>query len=323
MPGQPIRHPGGVGALLTDAQWHGLDASQSQPGLLRAQVRPQELLALPQIVPGIGRARHYPGHYIAVSGEVLGGRVHHIVGTHLGGTQQVRRGKGAVHHEAGAEFMRESSERWYVGYLEERVRDRLADERRGALVGQRGTDLTVVGNVHETVPHAKRRQRVAQQGVRRPIDIGGAYHASAGAGPRAKQRGVDGGHPRRVGDCVLRALERSHSPLEGRHGWTPVARVDETGLLASKDAIHLFRLLVHVSYRRVDRCADWSVVASGHPLARVYGLGEQPAARRHGLCSCGARGAGLARALLCDVYADSSPHLPAEQRGGFFRNSPG
>ena len=54
LPGQPLGHNLGVGAVLAHAQRQGLEATQGQPRLLRSQIGAQQFLPLAQVAAPLG-----------------------------------------------------------------------------------------------------------------------------------------------------------------------------------------------------------------------------------------------------------------------------
>ena len=80
-PRQPLSHGLRILALLTHAQGQRLEPPQHQPGLMGAEVAARQLEHLTHLRTARLRGRHHAAHHIAVTAQILGGRVHGVIRT--------------------------------------------------------------------------------------------------------------------------------------------------------------------------------------------------------------------------------------------------
>ncbi len=103
---EPFRDARRIRALLTHPQWQCLDAAQCQPCLKRTQHSSDQLVQFVQRAPIFIRGHHDTRHHVAMSADVLGRAVHHIVNPVSNRIAQVRRGKRIVNQTLRAIAMR-------------------------------------------------------------------------------------------------------------------------------------------------------------------------------------------------------------------------
>ena len=105
-----------------------------------------------------------------MTAEKLGQRMNRDVGAVIERLQQDRRRDGVVDHQRHAMPMRDLCQRFDVADIAGGIADRLSEDRLGVVVDQSfdGVGLVAVG---ETGRDALTRQDVAEQGVRRAVQL--------------------------------------------------------------------------------------------------------------------------------------------------------
>jgi hypothetical protein len=132
--GETAGELGGVRLGALDAQVQSAQAAQGQPRLERSgRVALDVAAPLQHAVQVVVAGDDRPELYVAVAGEVLGGRVQHHIGAEVQRSLQQRGEERVVDDHAGTGVMGRRDDGWGVGHLEGRVGRRLEPHQRGVL----------------------------------------------------------------------------------------------------------------------------------------------------------------------------------------------
>ena len=222
---------------------------------------PDQLVDLVQLAAA-GRAGHdHAAQHVAVAAQVLGRAVYDIIRAQPQRPAQIRRRERVVHDQRGAGCVRQLGQRGQIGDLEQRVGDRLDDQRDGRRAGgpsgcEGGLDRGKIGRVHEARGHALACQQPAQQRIGRAVAVLRRHDARPGPRARGQQRAVDGRHARAVGQRRLAALQRGDRRLQRRDGRVAVAGVHRPVERAGEGGVQRLHLIVDITRRVVDRRDD-------------------------------------------------------------------
>ena len=134
---QPFGHGLGVVAVPVHPDAQGLEPAGGEEGVHRAGHGADGELHEADLLGQFGVLDHdRAAHHVGVAADVLGGGVHHDVGTQGERGLQVGRREGVVHHQEGAGVVRHLGEGLDVGDLHHRVGRRLHPHEAGlAAVG--------------------------------------------------------------------------------------------------------------------------------------------------------------------------------------------
>ena len=179
------------------------------------------------------------GGDVAVTGQVLGRAVVHRRGSVLERPEERGRREGAVHQEGDAPSPRDRGQTRQVGQPQQRVRDRLDEDRprrvrEGRLHGRR---LRGVGEAHADSPA---RGLLPEERGGRAVEILSDHEVLAGP-EAAQQERAERGHPRGDDEAGLATLEGRQRVLQHGVVRRPEPPVDVPGLPPLPDGVDLLR----------------------------------------------------------------------------------
>ena len=168
-------------------------AAQQQPGLERPQDRTRVAApgadALPEGI--LDGTNDRASQHVAVTVQVLAGRMHHQISAELQRTQQHRRRSRAVDGEAGPGRVRDVCRRGDVGHVPRRVRRAVEPDQPGLAGPHCRRQGVQVGGIDELDLQPPRHGEIDQPGAQRPI------HDTRGHHVIARQQGLEDGRRRR------------------------------------------------------------------------------------------------------------------------------
>jgi hypothetical protein len=206
-----LRQPGSVGAVTLQPQRQRAYAPQRQPCVESAERASHQARHQPQAGQEVCPRRHHSRREVPMPAEVLGRAVHHRICPVLQGPAQVRRGKGAVNHQARPCAVRHLRQGREICHAHQRVADRLHKEHRRPGVLECIANRVKVGCVNQPHRHALGSEHVGQQPMRRSVQVTTGDDTARVAHLRCLEHGV---HRRHAG----RKRERTISALQVRHG---------------------------------------------------------------------------------------------------------
>ncbi len=190
----------------------------------------------------LGRAADQPADRVAVAADILGRRMHHVVGAERQGFRADRAGKRAVDREAGASLVGDLRRRFDVGQPQERIAGRIDEDQLGLVRGRPGQCIEVrCVDLADLDAHAGQGV-VGELGnacvgdVREDEMVAGR---ELGEQDRARRRHAGG-----EGDAGLGALKDRDLLFQLADGRVGPAGVDEgalLGQLVGREALGLFR----------------------------------------------------------------------------------
>ena len=249
---EPRRESQGVGGVAVDPHGECEEAPEDEERLEWSERAARVDLRASHLLDQRPRPGGDTGHEVAVTAEVLGGRLHDDVGAELERPADVRRGERVVDDVDRAGPVGHGCERSVVREKRRGVRRGLREQHPRGRRGERSLDGVVVGHVDELDVHAEPAERAHELGSRRAVQRVRGDDPIARSEER-REGGVDSGHARREGVARLAPGELGVGVAERLGGGVGEAAVGKARPRVADDVAELLRILRGERRRLVDR----------------------------------------------------------------------